>query len=69
MKTLLTSVLLIAQPILAAKPIDGFTHVRTVGGVEEYRLEANHLRVLLLPQPGMPTRDNCRGGFRSGVIR
>lgn len=55
MKTLLTSVLLLAQPILAAAPIDGFTHLRTVGGVEEYRLDANHLRVLLLPQPGMPT--------------
>jgi zinc protease len=59
MKALLFAVLL-ASPILyasAAPPVkvDGFTHVRTVGGVDEYRLEANGLVVLMLPQDGVPT--------------
>src|SRR4051812_16526549 len=32
----------------------GFTHVRTVQGITEYRLEANGLTVLLLPDHSAP---------------
>lgn len=35
--------------------VEGYTHVRTMGGVDEYRLDANGLSVLLFPQAGMPT--------------
>lgn len=62
MKTLLATVLIAAQqtsaaPVTAPPPVtvEGFTHVRTAGGVDEYRLEANGLSVLLFPQAGMPT--------------
>ena len=41
---------LIAEPIKA----DGFSHVRTVGGIDEYTLDSNGLRVLLLPQKSVP---------------
>lgn len=39
-----------AEPV----KVDGFTHVRNVGGIDEYRLEANGLRVLLQPQKTAP---------------
>jgi zinc protease len=35
--------------------VEGFTHVRSVGGIEEYRLESNGLRVLLQPKKIAPT--------------
>ena len=40
----------------AEKPMvpEGFTHMRTVGGIEEFRLDANGLRVLLYPNRGLP---------------
>ncbi len=41
---------LIAEPAQS----EGFSHVRTVGGIDEYTLDANGLRVLLLPQKSVP---------------
>lgn len=61
MKTLLLSSVLLAAPLLNAPAapapiaVEGFTPVRSVGGVEEYRLDSNGLSVLLVPQAGMPT--------------
>lgn len=56
MKTLLATVLFVAQQAVAAPvSVEGFSHVRTVDGVDEYRLDANGLRVLMVPQAGMPT--------------
>ena len=43
--------------ISAAEPavkVEGFTHVRTLGGIDEYTLDSNGLQVLLLPQKGAP---------------
>ncbi|MEI6535916.1 MAG: hypothetical protein WCN98_11285, partial [Verrucomicrobiaceae bacterium] len=34
--------------------VDGFTYVRTVGGIAEYKLDANGLQVLLLPVKSAP---------------
>lgn len=47
---------LIAAPALSAKPVhaDGFTHVKSVGHIDEYRLDANGLTVLLLPSHAAP---------------
>lgn len=49
---------LVGSPILAAAapppPAEGFTPVRTVGGIMEYKLDANDLGVLLLPQKLAP---------------
>ncbi|MCR4471628.1 pitrilysin family protein [Burkholderia sp. SCN-KJ] len=44
--------LLIADTAMA-RPVDvaGFTHVRSLGGIDEYRLDANGLTVLALPDP------------------
>lgn len=36
------------------RAVEGFTHVRSVGGIREYKLDANGLRVLLLPQQLAP---------------
>lgn len=33
---------------------EGLTHVRTLGGIEEYQLTENGLRVLLMPDEGLP---------------
>ncbi len=33
----------------------GFAHVKTVGSIDEYRLESNGLQVLLLPEHSSPT--------------
>lgn len=40
-----------AAPVVA----DGYTHVRTVGQIDEYTLTANGLQVLLLPEHSSPT--------------
>lgn len=47
---------LCAAPALQATPVraDGFTHVRSLGGIDEYRLDANGLTVLLLPSHAAP---------------
>lgn len=34
---------------------EGFTHVRSLGGIAEYTLDQNGLQVLLLPDPSAPT--------------
>jgi zinc protease len=47
---LMSTALLFAEPV----KVDGFTHVRTVGGIDEYTLDANGMRVLLLPQKSVP---------------
>lgn len=41
---------------LGAAPVavEGFSHVKSVGGIDEYRLDANGLRVLLLPDRSAP---------------
>jgi zinc protease len=35
-------------------PVEGFTHVKSLGGIDEYRLDANGLQVLLLPEHSAP---------------
>jgi len=42
-----------AQP--APTAADGYTHVRTVGSIDEYTLKSNGLQVLLLPEHSSPT--------------
>jgi zinc protease len=39
-----------AAPVQA----EGFTHVRSLGGIDEYRLESNGLTVLLMPEHSAP---------------
>lgn len=41
-------------PVLAAAPVGGFGHVRSLGGIDEYRLDANGLTVLLVPDHSAP---------------
>jgi len=43
-----------SSPRNSATP-EGFTHVRTLGGISEYTLEQNGLQVLLLPDRSTPT--------------
>jgi zinc protease len=48
--------LLVSTAALSAAPVsvEGFSHVKSLGGFEEYRLEANGLQVLLLPDRSAP---------------
>lgn len=48
--------LLACAGALRAAPVsvEGFTHVKSLGGIDEYRLDANGLRVLLLPDRSAP---------------
>jgi zinc protease len=48
--------LLASTQALSAAPasVEGFTHVKSLGGFDEYRLEANGLQVLLLPDHSAP---------------
>jgi zinc protease len=41
---------------LSAAPasVEGFSHVKSLGGIDEYRLESNGLQVLLLPERSAP---------------
>lgn len=58
MKRILASVTLLASVLaLHATPVavPGFTYVKTVGRIDEYRLDANGLQVLLLPDHSSPT--------------
>jgi zinc protease len=60
MKTLLASVLLIAPALNAVSApapvaVEGYSHVRSADGVDEYRLEVNGLSVLVMPQADVPT--------------
>lgn len=53
---------LLALPVLAAAvalhasppTVEGFSYVKSLGGIDEYRLDANGLRVLLLPEHSAP---------------
>ncbi len=49
-------ILLISALALPAAPtaVDGFTHVKSRGGIDEYTLEANGLQVLLIPETSAP---------------
>jgi zinc protease len=42
-------------PAAAPAKIDGYTFVRTVGGISEYTLDGNGLTVLLMPEHSSPT--------------
>ena len=58
MKRILTLLaLLVSALALRAAPatVEGFTYVKTVGGIDEYTLDANGLQVLLLPDHSSPT--------------
>jgi len=58
MKRILALFALLASVLaLRATPVtvDGFTFVKTVGSIDEYRLDANGLQVLLLPDHSSPT--------------
>lgn len=45
----------IANASAAAIQVPGYSHVRTVGDIDEYKLESNGLQVLLLPEHSSPT--------------
>src|SRR5438309_4417774 len=44
-----------AQPNNAPAKVAGFSFVKTLGPISEYRLDANGLQVLLLPEHSSPT--------------
>lgn len=51
------SALLVSTAALSAAPasVEGFSYIKTVGRIDEYRLDANGLQVLLLPDHSNPT--------------
>ena len=56
---IITALLLVLAPLVtlrAAAPakVDGFTWVRALGSIDEYRLDANRLQVLLMPDHSVP---------------
>jgi zinc protease len=53
---LVLTALLLSTPALWAAPVTvaGFTYVKSLGGIDEYRLDANGLRVLLLSDRTAP---------------
>lgn len=53
---MLATLSLTASLPAADEPVkaEGFSHVRTLGGIAEYRLESNGLRVLLMPRKAAP---------------
>ncbi len=53
---LILSILIMSISTLLAEPAKsaGFTHVRAVGGIDEYTLDSNGMRVLLMPQKSVP---------------
>ena len=52
----LSFILLVAVTALRATPVavDGFTYVKSRGGIDEYTLEAKGLQVLLIPETSAP---------------
>ncbi len=53
--SILTPALSLSNRLLAAPAsVDGFSHVKSLGGIDEYRLESNGLQVLLLPDHSVP---------------
>lgn len=55
-RSLALCALLVSTVVLSAAPasVEGFTHVKSLGGIDEYRLESNGLQVLLLPDHSAP---------------
>lgn len=51
----LAGLLLLTLTAHAATVVAGFTHVKTVGKIDEYTLTSNGLQVLLLPEHSSPT--------------
>lgn len=49
-----TSAQLSQESDLPSKLPDGIEHIQTLGGIEEYRLSSNGLRILLMPNEGLP---------------
>ena len=49
-------ILLVSALVLPAAPtaVDGFTYVKSRGGIDEYTLDANGLQVLLIPETSAP---------------
>ncbi len=56
MKRLIALLALAASTAFAAAPaaVEGYTHVKSLGGIDEYRLESNGLQVLLMPEHSAP---------------
>ena len=52
----LAFILLVTVTALRATPVavEGFTHVKSRGGIDEYTLDANGLQVLLIPETSAP---------------
>ena len=48
--------LLVSTTVLSAAPasVEGFTYVKSLGGIDEYRLDSNGLQVLLLSDHSVP---------------
>src|SRR4051812_28481896 len=55
-RSLVLCALLVSSLTLSAAPVsvDGFSHVKSLGGFDEYRFDANGLQVLLLPDHSAP---------------
>ncbi len=56
-RILLTAGLLFLSAVSHAAPVavNGYTHVKTVGAIDEYTLKSNGLQVLLMPEHSSPT--------------
>ena len=56
-RLLFTAGLLLASVLSQAAPVavKGYTHVKTVGSIDEYTLASNGLQVLLMPEHSSPT--------------
>jgi zinc protease len=55
-RLLATTALAVSVLPLCAAPVsvEGFTHVKSLGGIDEYRLDANGLQILLMPDHSAP---------------
>ena len=55
-RSLVFLTLLVSALTLSAAPasVEGFSHIKSLGGFDEYRLESNGLQVLLLPDHSAP---------------
>ena len=55
-RLIVLSALLVSAAALRAAPVtvEGFTHIKSLGGIDEYRLDANGLTVLLLSDRAAP---------------
>ena len=57
LKRLLATTALVVSalpPCAAPVSVEGFSYVKSLGGIDEYRLDANGLQVLLLPDHSAP---------------